>query len=87
MSERPLLDIVREIRETWVNKTGPSVYFGAVPYLEAMENIAGLGNDHHPFYEDSAKSIVVYFLSNASTYRGEAAKRIKAELKRKYGIK
>jgi hypothetical protein len=30
---------------------------------------------------DSAKSVVLYFLSNANTWRGEHAKRIKAELK------
>jgi hypothetical protein len=30
---------------------------------------------------DSGKSIVLYFLSNAATWRGPEAKRIKAELK------
>jgi hypothetical protein len=30
---------------------------------------------------DGAETIVRYFLSNASTWRGEDAKRIKAELK------
>jgi hypothetical protein len=29
---------------------------------------------------DSGRSIVAYFLSNASTWRGETAKRIKLEL-------
>ena len=32
-------------------------------------------------YLDSAKSIVLYFLANANTWRGETARRIKAELK------
>ena len=36
---------------------------------------------------DSGKSIVLYFLSNASTWRGETAKRIKKELKSLAGIK
>jgi hypothetical protein len=36
-------------------------------------------NDMYMF--DTAKSIVLYFLGNASTWRGETAKRIKAELK------
>jgi hypothetical protein len=36
---------------------------------------------------DSAKSIVTYFLANASTYRGETAKRVKLELKKLVGIK
>jgi hypothetical protein len=30
---------------------------------------------------DSAHSIVIYFLSNATTWRGETARRVKAELK------
>jgi hypothetical protein len=30
--------------------------------------------------QDSAKSIVRYFLSNATTFKGEDAKRIKLEL-------
>jgi hypothetical protein len=30
---------------------------------------------------DSGKSIVLYFLGNASSWRGEKAKQIKAELK------
>jgi hypothetical protein len=31
--------------------------------------------------KDSAESIVAYFLSNAATWRGADARRIKAELK------
>ena len=30
---------------------------------------------------DDGRSIVMYFLANASTWRGETAKRVKAELK------
>jgi hypothetical protein len=30
---------------------------------------------------DDGRTVVLYFLSNASTWRGETAKRIKAELK------
>jgi hypothetical protein len=33
------------------------------------------------YYQDSAADIVRYFLSNAKTWRGDAARRIKAELK------
>jgi hypothetical protein len=36
---------------------------------------------------DTAKSIVLYFLSNASSWRGEKAKSIKAELKKMVGLK
>ncbi|EHB47605.1 hypothetical protein MycrhDRAFT_5731 [Mycolicibacterium rhodesiae JS60] len=70
---RPLSTIAAEIRETW-----PKVYFGAVPYLDAMRSLH-LITDR--YYEDSADSIVRYFLANAGTWRGEDARRIKAELK------
>jgi hypothetical protein len=87
MEQRSLHEICRDIRKHWVNAKGPSVYFGAVPYLEAMEYIATGGNDHGDYGLDTAESIVIYFLSNAATFRGPEAKAIKAELKRKYGIK
>jgi len=56
----------------------PNPYFGAVPYINAMERMA-LVKDKY-MYEDG-KSIVLYFLSNASSWRGEDARRIKTELK------
>ena len=76
---RPLYQIAKEIRQDWKN-----VYFGAVPYLQAMSTLNSI-NDNYMM--DSAKSIVLYFLSNASTWRGETAKRIKAELKKMAGLK
>jgi hypothetical protein len=33
------------------------------------------------YFHDSAVSVVRYFLANASTYRGETAKKLKDELK------
>jgi hypothetical protein len=70
---RPLYEIAREIKKDW-----QKVYFGAVPYLDAILTLNKVSDN---FYEDSGKSIVLYFLSNASSYRGENAKRIKKELK------
>lgn len=70
---RPLYEIAKEIRRTW-----PKVYFGAVPYLQAM---ATLDKVTDTYVMDSGKSIVNYFLANAGTWRGDDAKRIKAELK------
>jgi hypothetical protein len=43
--------------------------------LDAMASLNSI-NDNYGW--DSAKSIVLYFLGNASTWRGETAKRIKA---------
>lgn len=69
---RPLHVIAREIASDWKN-----VYFGAVPYLQAMRSLGSIGDSYG--YDD-ARSIVLYFLSNARGWRGDAAKRIKAEL-------
>lgn len=70
---RPLHEIAAEIRKDWKN-----IYFGAKPYLDAMATLDSVENSYG---WDSGKSIVNYFLGNAGTWRGETAKRIKAELK------
>jgi hypothetical protein len=70
---RSLSVIAREIAHDWKNP-----YFGAVPYMNAMRSLDDIKDT---FYADSAQSVVLYFLSNAATWRGETAKRIKAELK------
>ena len=70
---RPLYTIAQEIREDWT-----SVYFGAVPYLDALLRLDQITDR---YYEDDAEDIVLYFLSNATTWRGETARRVKAELK------
>ena len=79
MTTRPLYEIASEIRKDW-----KKVYFGAVPYLDAMSSLDSIEDN---YIMDSGKSIVLYFLSNASTWRGETAKRIKLELKKMAGIK
>jgi len=70
---RPLSQIAGEIARDWKNP-----YFGAVPYLNAMHYLNDM-NDKYGL--DSASSIVMYFLSNATTWRGETARKVKAELK------
>lgn len=72
-SLRPLYDIANEIRKDW-----KKVYFGAVPYLQAMAQLESVNDDYGM---DSGKSVVNYFLSNASTWRGDTARRVKKELK------
>jgi hypothetical protein len=69
---RPLYKIAIEIKKDW-----GKVNYAARPYLEAMGSI---GDINGAFGYDSGKSIVRYFLSNASTWRGDTAKRIKSEL-------
>ena len=76
---RSISTIAREIRADWNNP-----YFGAVPYLSAMQSLDSITDN---YYEDSGKSVVLYFLANASTWKGEKARAIKAELKKLAGIK
>jgi hypothetical protein len=70
---RSLSNIAWDIIDDWKKP-----YFGAVPYLDAMQTLDQITDR---FYEDDASDIVVYFLANASTWRGPVAKTIKAELK------
>ena len=72
--QRKVYEIAQEIRKDW----GSKVNFAAKPYLAAMLSIS---NKKDMYGADSADSIILYFLSNASSYRGETAKRLKAELK------
>lgn len=70
---RTIREIAIDIRQNW-----PKVYYGAEPYLTAMSHLYTV-NDRYGF--DSARSILEYFLANASTFRGEDARRLKAEIK------
>lgn len=70
---RSIRAIALDIRKDWVK-----VNYAAKPYLDAMLELDSI-NDK--YYSDSAKSVVIYFLSNASSFRGEKAKALKTELK------
>lgn len=70
---RPLSEVAHEVYETWAK-----VNYAAKPYLQAMEELDLITD---AYGADSAASIVRYFLSNASSWRGDDAKRIKTELK------
>ena len=70
---RPLSIIVAEISASWKN-----VNYAAIPYLSAMRSLNTIDDSYG--YDD-AKSVVLYFLSNATSWRGDDARRIKAELK------
>ena len=72
IESRSLSVIAAEIRKDWKKP-----YFGAVPYLNAMMCLDSI-NDNYGF--DTGKSIVLYFLANAGTWKGETARRIKKEL-------
>lgn len=73
--KRTFQQIARDIKSTWLN-----VYFGAVPYLDAMLEL-DTSDPNESYLYDSAGDIARYFLANAQTFRGEDARRLKAELK------
>jgi len=70
---RSVGEIARDVLESWEN-----VNYAARPYLDAMLQDDGSG----VYFHDSMKSVVLYFLSNASGWRGDDARRLKAELKK-----
>ena len=71
-SIRPISEIAEEILKDWKN-----IYFGAIPYLNAMFSL----NKVTDLYGmDSGRTIIAYFLSNATTWKGEKAREIKKEL-------
>lgn len=73
--KRTFQQIARDIKSTWLN-----VYFGAVPYLDAMLEL-DTSDPNESYLYDSAGDIARYFLANAQTFRGEDARILKAELK------
>lgn len=70
---RPLYLIAREILTDWKK---PSNY--ALPYIHAMARLSAV---EETYGYDDAHDIVLRFLCNASGWRGEKARQIKAELK------
>ena len=70
---RPIYEIAAEIRKDWAKPN-----YAAVPYLDAMSTLNS-ANDAYGY--DDARSIILYFLSNATAWKGDTARRIKAELK------
>jgi len=73
MQSRPISNIAHDIKRDWKNIT-----YSAKPYLFAMITMDKITDEY--MYE-TGKSIVRYFLANASTWRGPVAQVIKMELK------
>jgi len=70
---RPIYLIATDIRTDWKKP-----YFGAVPYIGAMLALDKITDNYGA---DPGDMVVRYFLSNSATWRGETARRLKAELK------
>jgi hypothetical protein len=69
---RPLNVIAAEISHDWVRPN-----YAAAPYLDAMLSLNRISDSYGA---DGGGMIVLYFLSNASSWKGDTAKRIKKEL-------
>jgi hypothetical protein len=72
---RPLYEIAHEIDN---DTKGKSFRWKVDPYLSAMFDLNKITDI---YMYDSAESVVRYALSNLTGWRGETAKRVKAELK------
>ena len=79
---RPIYEIAMEVWEDW---NGKVVCPNARPYLQVMTELRSINDRYGKSYEssDSAKMIVGYFLDNAKCWKGETARRIKAELQQR----
>lgn len=70
---RPICQIADEIYRSW-----KAPHYGAMQYLEAMFSLNKVSDK---FGFDDGRMIVNYFLCNASSWKGEDARRIKKELR------
>jgi len=70
---RPLSEIAEDILIDW-----KTINYAAQPYANAM---LYLNHVNDMYIAESGRDVVLYFLSNASSWRGPVARRIKKELK------
>lgn len=89
MDRRPISEIAIDMVDHWYtirakkyakkvrNQWRDVVYFGAVPYLEALSTMQG----QEGYGADSTDSTILYALSNMAGFRGTKAKQLKAELR------
>jgi hypothetical protein len=80
---RAISEIARDISREWRKQKG-GVNYAAKPYLDAMHS---LESPKDSYGADSAQSILGYFLSNASSFKGPRAKELKQEIKQLLGRK
>jgi|WetSurMetagenome_2_1015567.scaffolds.fasta_scaffold1000759_1 hypothetical protein len=79
-SKMSLSQLATCIGADWRKTSAKGVHPYAKPYLEAM---ACLNDIKDNYGADTGYSVVAYLLGNLSQYKGETAKAIKAELKKR----
>lgn len=82
LSTQPLRSLANVIMYDW-RQAKSGVYFGAEPYIVAMMALESV-EDYYGL--DSGDMIVRYFLTNASGWRGDVARAVKAELRKRVGL-
>ena len=75
LEDMSINQIARLIQKDW-----GKVNFAAIPYLDAMYALTTIDNQYGM---DSGRDIVNRFLGNAGQWRGETARAVKTELKRR----
>lgn len=74
---RSLYDIASDIIADYGDR-GKNLPYCADPYVRAMQCLDTI-DDY--YYNDPGRDVVMYALSNLNGWRGETARRVKAELK------
>jgi len=69
---RPLNEIAVDIARDWVDPRSARPYLQAMKFLRTLDDQYGM---------DDAESIVMYFLTNAGSWKGPVATSIKKELR------
>lgn len=80
---RTFSEIAQEVLNLWKAKYGKDLPWSlrcALPYLEAMLD-CNTTDKNARYYVETVESVVLYFQANITNWRGDNAKRIKAELK------
>jgi hypothetical protein len=80
-----LSDLAILIRADWRHTSKNGVNYAAEPYLTAMQSLNVVNPREAQYGLDPGDEIVAYFLANATSWRGDVARSVKAELKRRLG--
>ena len=79
---RFLYEVAEEIKSDWPAAQNPRHPAGH--YVNAMGELRYITDT---YYADDARTVVLYFLSNAGGWRGTVAQRVKKELKALCGLR
>ena len=81
LKEKTISELAWIAHKDW-SQQGTGVSLFAKPYIGAMMEMTNIADGYGA---DSGQSVVLYFLSNASTWKGPVARAVKAELKSRIG--